>query len=132
MIKTSLIIGTILVWLAIILGAFGAHFLKTILDTNQLASIETGIRYQLIQGIAIVVLSLNSDKFKFPLKKILNSMIIGLCLFSFSIFFDFFSDPRKPESSPKWAKTQLKWLMKKGFRGKFSRWIQIWHQNRRF
>lgn len=86
MIKTSLILGTILVWLAIILGAFGAHFLKTILDTYQLASIETGIRYQLIQGIAIVVLSLNSDKFKFPLKKILNSMIIGLCLFSFSIY----------------------------------------------
>ena len=86
MIKTSLILGTILVWLAIILGAFGEHFLKTILDTNQLASIETGIRYQLIQGIAIVVLSLNSDKFKFPLKKILNSMIIGLCLFSFSIY----------------------------------------------
>lgn len=86
MIKTSLILGTILVWLAIILGAFGAHFLKTILDTNQLASIETGIRYQLIQGIAIVVLSLNSDKFKFPFKKILNSMIIGLCLFSFSIY----------------------------------------------
>ena len=86
MIKTSLILGTIFVWLAIILGAFGAHFLKTILDTNQLASIETGIRYQLIQGIAIVVLSLNSDKFKFPLKKILNSMIIGLCLFSFSIY----------------------------------------------
>ena len=86
MIKTSLIIGTILVSLAIILGAFGAHFLKTILDTNQLASIETGIRYQLIQGIAIVVLSLNSDKFKFPLKNILNSMIIGLCLFSFSIY----------------------------------------------
>ena len=86
MIKTSLILGTILVWLAIILGAFGAHFLKTKLDTNQLASIETGIRYQLIQGIAIVVLSLNSDKFKFPLRKILNSMIIGLCLFSFSIY----------------------------------------------
>ena len=86
MIKTSLILGTILVWLAIILGAFGAHFLKTILDTNQLASIETGIRYQLIQGIAIIVLSLNPDKFKFPLKKILNSMIIGLCLFSFSIY----------------------------------------------
>jgi uncharacterized membrane protein YgdD (TMEM256/DUF423 family) len=86
MIKTSLILGTILVWIAIILGAFGAHFLKTILDTNQLASIETGIRYQLIQGIAIIVLSLNSDKFKFPLKKILNSMIIGLCLFSFSIY----------------------------------------------
>jgi len=31
--------------------------------------------------------------------------------FVYSVF-RFFSDPSKPESSPKWAKTQLKWLMK--------------------
>ena len=38
-------------------------------------------------------------------------------------FFDF---------AQKWAETQLKWSRKKVFRGKFSRWIRIWHQNRWF
>ena len=84
--KRSLIIGTIFVWTAIILGAFGAHFLKTKLNTDLLASFETGLRYQLIQGIAIIVLSLNTDKFVFPLEKILKSMIIGISVFSFSIY----------------------------------------------
>ena len=44
-------------------------------------------------------------------------------------FFRFLVLPNMPESAPKWAETQLKWLMKKRFRGKFSRWIRIWHQN---
>lgn len=84
--KTTTIIGAILVWTAIILGAFGAHFLKFHLSNEQLLSIETGIRYQLFQGLAIIVLSLNTEKIKFSMEKILYCMIIGTLLFSLSIY----------------------------------------------
>ncbi len=84
--KTTTVIGAILVWTAIILGAFGAHILKSHLSNDQLLSIETGIRYQLFQGLAIIVLSLNTEKIKFSMEKILYCMIIGTLLFSLSIY----------------------------------------------
>lgn len=84
--RKTLIIGTLFVWTAIILGAFGAHFLKSKLNNEELISIETGIRYQLFQGIAIIVLSLNIEKFNFVISKILGCMIVGTLLFSLSIY----------------------------------------------
>lgn len=71
---------------AIILGALGAHSLKEILTDNALHSLETGIRYQLFHGLAILVLTLNTEKFNCNLKQSLNIMIVGVCLFSFSIY----------------------------------------------
>tara|TARA_B100000427_G_scaffold240186_1_gene203099 strand:+ start:633 stop:1019 length:387 start_codon:yes stop_codon:yes gene_type:complete len=71
---------------AIILGALGAHSLKEILTENALHSLETGIRYQLFHGLAILVLTLNTEKFTCNLKHSLNIMIVGICLFSFSIY----------------------------------------------
>ena len=68
------------------LGALGAHSLKEILTKNELHSLETGIRYQLFHGLALLVLALNTKKFNANLKKSINIMTIGICLFSFSIY----------------------------------------------
>ena len=68
------------------LGALGAHSLKEILTKNELHSLETGIRYQLFHGLALLVLALNTNKFNANLKKSINIMTIGICLFSFSIY----------------------------------------------
>ena len=68
------------------LGALGAHSLKEILTENELHSLETGIRYQLFHGLALLVLALNTNKFNANLKKSINIMTIGICLFSFSIY----------------------------------------------
>ena len=68
------------------LGALGAHSLKEILNENELHSLETGIRYQLFHGLALLVLALNTNKFNANLKKSINIMTIGICLFSFSIY----------------------------------------------
>ena len=71
---------------AIALGALGVHYLTEILSESNLKSLETGIRYQLLHGFALLFLSLNSDKFTSRLKNSLNIMITGVCLFSFSIY----------------------------------------------
>ena len=71
---------------SVILGAFGAHLLKDLLSETELSSFKTGIRYQIFHGLAILILSLNSNKFTSKLKTSLLLMSIGTILFSFSIY----------------------------------------------
>ncbi|MBT6808328.1 MAG: DUF423 domain-containing protein [Flavobacteriales bacterium] len=71
---------------SVILGAFGAHSLKNLLSIEQLSSFQTGIRYQMFHGLAILILSLNHDKFTSKLKISLNLMSLGIIFFSFSIY----------------------------------------------
>ena len=71
---------------SVILGAFGAHYLKNLLSTYQLSSFQTGIRYQMFHGLTILILSLNHDKFTSKLKISLNLMSLGIIFFSFSIY----------------------------------------------
>ena len=72
---------------SVILGVFGAHLLKDLLSETELSSFKTGIRYQMFHGLAILILSLNSNKFTSKLKTSLLLMSIGTILFSFSIYF---------------------------------------------
>ena len=71
---------------SVILGAFGAHYLKNLLSTEQLSSFQTGIRYQMFHGLAILILSLNNNKFTSKLKISLSLMSLGIIFFSFSIY----------------------------------------------
>jgi|TARA_B110000240_G_C13437516_1_gene426550 uncharacterized membrane protein YgdD (TMEM256/DUF423 family) len=70
----------------IIFGAFAAHFLKKKLTTEQLQSIETGVKYQMYHAIVLLVLGLQLE-FDSTLKScIFLLLIIGTFLFSFSIY----------------------------------------------
>ena len=80
-------IAILLIIVAILLGDLGAHYLKEILTENELKSIETGVRYQLFHSIAILILALNNQKFYPTITKSLKIMTVGICLFSFSIYF---------------------------------------------
>ncbi len=71
---------------AVALGALGAHALKEILTTSQLQSFETGVRYQFLHALAILLLALNAEKFNHQLKRSLTLMTTGICFFSFSIY----------------------------------------------
>ena len=71
---------------AIILGAFGAHALKKVLTADQLAIFETGVKYQMYHALFLLFLGLNtqlSDNIK---KTILTFTILGVILFSGSIY----------------------------------------------
>ena len=71
---------------AVAIGALGAHALEDILSNNQINSFETGVRYQLFHAITLLILALNAEKFNCHVKKSLNLMTTGVCLFSFSIY----------------------------------------------
>lgn len=47
---------------AVLLGAFGAHALKSFLTPEKLQSYETGVRYQLIHALALIALSIYSQQ----------------------------------------------------------------------
>jgi uncharacterized membrane protein YgdD (TMEM256/DUF423 family) len=71
---------------SIILGAFGAHGLKEHLTSVQLNSFLTGIRYQMYHSLALLLFTFNHEKFNKYLNYGLWIMIVGIILFSFSIY----------------------------------------------
>ena len=85
--KGVVISGALLILIAIILGAFGAHALKEILSEKSLHTFETGIRYQMYMGIAILSLGFNYHRFRKRKFKLFYSFILlGTLLFSLSIY----------------------------------------------
>ncbi len=86
MTQFTLMVAAAFGMLAIILGAFGAHALKKILNEEQLKSFETGVKYQMYHAIVLVLLGF---QFKFTEAietYIIYSFISGILLFSFSIY----------------------------------------------
>lgn len=84
--RKFILIGSIFMMLAVILGALGAHALKEVLDIDQLNSFETGVRYQVYHAIALLIFSkikLGSPKVQ---KIIFYGFVAGIFLFSFSIY----------------------------------------------
>ena len=71
---------------AVVFGALGAHYLKDIITSIQLTSFETGVKYQFFHALAILLISLNKDKFNTHVKKSLFFLFLGTLFFSFSIY----------------------------------------------
>jgi len=72
---------------SVMIGAFGAHFLKTILSPESLNSIHTAVNYQMIHSLAIIVVGLLYSHYRF--KRIILAgyfLIAGIILFSGSIY----------------------------------------------
>ncbi|QNR23395.1 MULTISPECIES: DUF423 domain-containing protein [Croceimicrobium] len=71
--------------IAVILGALGAHALKEHLSPEQIASFQTGVRYQMWHTIGLFALLHIGDKLKLS-KVIIWLWIAGIILFSGSIY----------------------------------------------
>lgn len=72
--------------LAIVFGAFGAHALKKKASASQLASFETGVKYQMFHAIVLLVLGYNFS-YNNPVEDyIIGCFLLGTFLFSFSIY----------------------------------------------
>lgn len=82
----ALFFGSIFGFLAIVLGAFGAHLLKKKLNQDQLQSFETGVKYQMYHAIVLLVLGYNLNDTLANDNYIVYCFIIGVVLFSFSIY----------------------------------------------
>lgn len=82
LVTTAAVLGII----AIVLGAFGAHALKKVLSVEELATFETGVRYQMYHALFLLCLgSIISISEK--AKKTIHTLVIsGVVLFSGSIY----------------------------------------------
>ena len=81
--KKYILTGGSFALLAVILGAFASHTLSAHFSTEVLASFQTGIRYMMYHGLALLILS------QLPMARnifIYRLFFWGVVLFSFSIF----------------------------------------------
>jgi len=86
--KRSILLGILLLFLAIALGAFGAHGIKNLVGPDQVASYNTGVRYQFYHGFAILITAWLAEKWISPKasSRVVWFFLIGILLFSGSIY----------------------------------------------
>lgn len=85
---SCILAGATLMVLAILLGAFGAHLLQGQLEPGRLAAFRTGVLYQQIHALGLVVLGLVAALAP-PSRALAWSarlMLLGILLFSGSIY----------------------------------------------
>ena len=72
---------------ATVLGAMGAHALKPLLQTEQLQTFETAVRYQMYHAFALLFLAALEDKLnpKF-VRWAFYTFLLGVFLFSGSLY----------------------------------------------
>ena len=80
--STAALLGMI----AIILGAFGAHKLKETLTLEQLATFETGVKYQMYHALFLLFVGLNVALSQKAKQIIYFLTLFGVIFFSGSIY----------------------------------------------
>jgi uncharacterized membrane protein YgdD (TMEM256/DUF423 family) len=84
--RKFLVLGSFFGLTAVVLGAFGAHALKEMLNDEAIASFETGVKYQMYHALLLLFLGVET-KINLKTKKLLLYFIgMGIVLFSFSIY----------------------------------------------
>lgn len=97
---TWLQIGAFILFLAVALGAFGAHGLEKTFSPKQLDVWNKAVTYMVMHGLAILVVAVLMQQFSMWLKswqRVATSFLLGIVLFSGSLFL--------------WALTQIKGLV---------------------
>jgi len=90
--RKVLLWGLMLALLSVLLGAFGAHAIKNLVDTSKVAIFETGVRYQFMHGVALILFSLyiqlNGQSFvnQKQLNNVATFFLIGTIFFSGSLY----------------------------------------------
>lgn len=86
--KLWLVSGALLGMIGVMLGAFGAHALKSFLESSQrLDTFETAVKYQFYHALALILLGYVAKEF--PQKTWLwggNAMLAGVLIFSGALY----------------------------------------------
>lgn len=89
MANVFLFLGSINAFLAVALGAFGAHALKSKLSDKMLTAFQTGVHYHLIHAVALIVIAIlikiTSDTSSLPTWSGWL-LVSGIVLFSGSLY----------------------------------------------
>jgi len=101
--KSFLKLAALLGALSVVLGAFGAHALKTMINEKSLAIFETGVRYQYYHVIALGITGILYKDFTNNFLQWAGRLFcMGILLFSGSLYFLAFTEMSEL-SSLKWV-----------------------------
>lgn len=82
-----LVLGTVFAGIAVAAGAFGAHFLKHVVDPPMLAVFETAARYQMYHALGLCILAWAIGRYPDQnLKPVGWLFVTGILLFSGSLY----------------------------------------------
>ncbi|MFC2110190.1 DUF423 domain-containing protein [Bacteroidota bacterium] len=82
LLSTIILLGA----LGVILGAFGAHALKETLSAKNLASFETGVRYQMYHVLMLLFVNFTTYFSERTKKQVSVIILLGILFFSGSIY----------------------------------------------
>lgn len=89
MMRLFMMLGSINMFLAVALGAFGAHMLKTKISADMLAVYQTGVQYHMIHAVGLIAIGLAADRLA-QNQTLVNAsgwaILIGIILFSGSLY----------------------------------------------
>jgi uncharacterized membrane protein YgdD (TMEM256/DUF423 family) len=83
-----ILLGCSLMALAVVLGAFGAHALKSKLSADKLKAYETGVHYHLAHAMGLILVGLLVDQYPDAGMIVTGGwfLIAGIVLFSGSLY----------------------------------------------
>jgi uncharacterized membrane protein YgdD (TMEM256/DUF423 family) len=82
-----IIIGSALAALAVVIGAFGAHGLKSRVSADDLVIFETGVRYQMYHSLALILLGLIGVNFQSNIVQLPAILFLaGIIIFSGTLY----------------------------------------------
>ncbi|MEM1214462.1 MAG: DUF423 domain-containing protein [Bacteroidota bacterium] len=85
--KQAIRMGALLLAAAVLLGAFGAHALKAMVDPAKVAIFETGVRYQFYHALGVLVCGLVAERANpTRLRWAVRLFLVGILLFSGSLY----------------------------------------------
>ena len=86
--KITLIAGTILGVLSVMIGAFGAHALRNLLtQTNRLETFETAVKYQFYHALALLIIGVLCFHLNHPAMRWASLCFVGgILVFSGSLY----------------------------------------------
>ena len=90
---SCIVIGALFGILAVAVGAFGAHALKSRVSPDLLSSFETGARYQMYHALALILLGIAAQSMSSPLMEWSGWLFVGgIVLFSGSLYLRVLTD----------------------------------------
>jgi len=90
--RSYLKLGAIFGAIAVLVGAFGAHVLKTLLDPEIFSAFQTAVYYHIFHALALIIVGILYRRYP---RKIMNwagvFFALGIILFSGSLYYLAFS-----------------------------------------
>ncbi len=85
--RRSLLLGTCLLTLGVIIGAFGAHGLSSMIGPGRAVTFETGVRYHFYHAFGIIIIGIIQQLFEtLKLSGSFFSFLAGILFFSFNCY----------------------------------------------